>query len=251
MKKIIIVLMMLVSGISVALAMGLMYDEGVPLEELAIYVDLAETELSGPKEVNVTITVRNRADEDRPGWLKLYYPDGTQIVDFGEPILKANEQLEWTGTWFVTQEQLDEGQIRFGVQYIGLNPFGIPVIKEGYVAAGIISVATTGAQASPVLVFDSSPSTGYVWNWKIDNENVLAVSKKYVADRYYSVQDVVPMIGGGGRDLMTLSGLKAGETTVTFTYKRSWEETALYTLIYCVRVDEDLNVTIVSSLFDW
>lgn len=251
MKKIIVVLMMLVLGTTVAAAMGLLSGESVQMEELVIYADLAETELSSPKEVKVTLTVRNLSDEDRPGWLKLYYPDNTQIVDFGEPILKANEQLVWTGTWFVTQEQLDAGQVCFGVQYIGLNPYGIPVIKEGYVAAGIISVASSGAQASPALVFDSSPSTGYEWTWKIDNENVLAVSKKYVADRYYSVQDVAPMIGGGGKDIMILSGLKAGETTVTFTYKRSWEENALYTLIYCVRVDEDLNVTILSSRFDW
>ena len=251
MKRIIVVLMMLVLGITAAVATGLMSGEGAPLEELAIYVDLAETELSSPQTVEVTLTVRNLSDEDRPGPLKLYYPDGTQIVDFGAPILKANEQREWTGTWFVTQEQLDAGQVCFGVQYIGLNPFGVPVVKEGYVAAGIISVDADVAQASPVLVLRSGPSTGYDWSWKSDNENVLAVNKKFVADRVSSVQAVVPMVGGGGRDLMTLSGLNAGETTVTFTYKRSWEENALYTLVYHVRVDEDLNVIILSSSFDW
>lgn len=251
MKRIVVVLIILVLGITAATAMSLMYDEGAPLEELAIYVDLAETELSSPQTVEVTLTVRNLSDEDRPGPLKLYYPDGTQIVDFGAPILKANEQREWTGTWFVTQEQLDAGQVCFGVQYIGLNPFGVPVVKEGYVAAGIISVDADVAQASPVLVLRSGPSTGYDWSWKSDNENVLAVNKKFVADRSSSVQDMVPMVGGGGRDLMTLSGLNAGETTVTFTYKRPWEKNALYTLVYRVRVDEDLNVTILGSSFDW
>ncbi len=252
MKRIIVVLMILVLGISAAAAMSLLSGEGAPMEELAIYVDLAETELTGPKEVEVTITVRNLSDEDRPGPLQLYYPDGAQIVDFGAPILKENEQLEWTGTWFVTQDQLDAGQVRFGVEYTGLNPFGIPVIKDGYVSAGIISVDADGAQASPVLVLRSGPSTGYDWIWKIDNENVIAVSKKFVADRYSSVQDVVPIVGGGGRDLMTLSGLNAGETTVTFTYKRIWEDAEpLYTLVYHVRVDENLNVTILSSSFDW
>lgn len=252
MKKIIGVLMILVLGISADAAMGLLSGESVPMEQLAIYADLAETELSNPKEVEVTLTVRNLADEDRPGPLTLYYPDGTQITDFGAPILKANEQLEWTGTWFVTQEQINAGKVQFGVRYTGLNSLGIPVTKEGYVAAGIISVAATGVQASPVLVFDSSPSTGYDWTWKIDNENVLAVSKKFVADRYSSVQDMIPMVGGGGRALMTLSGLNAGETTVTFTYKRPWEEKEpLYTLVYHVQVDESLNVTILGSSFDW
>ena len=250
MKKIMIVAIVLIFGISAAVAMGLMYDEGVPMEELEIYVDLAETDLSGPKEVEVTITVRNRSDEKRPGWLKLYYPDGTQIVDFGAPVLKANEQLKWTGMWYVTQEQLDAGQVCFGVRYTGLNALGIPVAKEGHVAASVISLDAGDGPTAPVLVMESNPSTGFDWSWKIDDEAVVSVSMAYVSDMYYDVPDMIPPVGGGGRTRIQLNGLTPGEATITFAYKRVWREDTPIKEITCrVRVDEALNVTILSSTY--
>lgn len=223
---------------------------GIEMLDMRVY--LSQTEFTGPQEVEVTITVYNHADDDGPGKLALYWPDGTMIEEFDIPTLKANERLEWTDTWFVTQEQIDAGKVRFGVRYTGLNSLGIPVTKEGYVAVGVISLDAGGGPVAPVLVLDSNPSTGFGWSWVIDHEAVVSVSKVYVPDRYYDVPDMMPPVGGGGKDRVVLSGLNPGDAVVTFTYKRSWEKGApLYTLVYHVRVDEDLNVTILGSSFDW
>ena len=118
-------------------------------------------------------------------------------------------------------------------------------------AAGVISLDVGEGPAAPVLALDSNPGTGYGWSWVIDNEAVVSVSKVYVSDMYYAVSDMMPPIGGGGKDRVVLSGLNPGDAVVTFTYKRPWEENALYTLVYHVRVDEDLNVTTLGSSFDW
>lgn len=225
--------------------------EPAVIEVLDMRVYLSQTEFTGPQEVEVSIVVYRLPDEDRRGSITLYWPDGTMIEEFDTSTLKAGERLEWTGSWFVTQNQLDAGKVCFGVRYTSLNSSGIPVTKEGYVAAGVISLDAGEGPAAPVLVLDSNPSTGFDWSWVIDNEAVVSVSKTYVSDQYYDVPDVMPPVGGCGKDRIVLSGLKPGDAVVTFTYKRPWEENALYTLVYRVRVDEELNVTVLGSSFDW
>lgn len=218
------------------------------IEPLDVRVYLSQTEFTGPQEVEVSITVYNLSDEHKRGSLTLYWPDGTMIEEFGTPTLKAGERLEWTGTWFVTQNQINAGKVRFGVKYTGLNALGIPVTKEGYVAAGIIALDNGEGPTAPVLAMESNPSTGFEWSWEIDNEAMVAVSMEYVPDMYYDVPDMMPPLGGGGRTRIQLTGLTPGETTITFSYKRVWrEDTPIRELICRVCVDEDLNVTILSS----
>ena len=218
------------------------------IEPLDMRVYLSQTEFTGPQEVEVTISVYKHADEDRPGPLSLYWPDGKMIEKFGTPTLKAGERLEWTGTWLVTQNQLDAGKVRFGVKYTGVNSLGLPVTREGYVAAGIVALDNGECPARPVLVRESNPSTGFDWSWEIDHEAVVAVSAAYVPVMYYDVPDIMPPVGGGGRTRFQLTGLTPGETTITFAYKRFWrEDTPIREVICRVSVDEELNVTILSS----
>ncbi len=220
------------------------------IEPLDMRVYLSQTEFTGPQEAAVSITVYNHSDEDRPGPLALYDPNGEMIEEFGTPTLKAGERLEWTGTWFVTQEQIDAGEVRFGVRYTGLNSLGITVTKEGYVAAGVISLDAGDGPTAPVLVMESNPSTGFDWSWKIDDGAVVSVSTAYVSDMYYDVPDMIPPVGGGGRTRIQLNGLTPGEATIIFQYKRVWrEETPIKEITCRVRVDEALNATILSSTY--
>ena len=100
------------------------------------------------------------------------------------------------------------------------------------------------APHSPVVRLKGNPTTGYSWLAVVDAEDVLAVSCEYCAED-------TGLIGSGGQYEVGFTGLMPGEATVTLTYRRPWEEEALYTLIYRVQVDEELNVTILSSSFDW
>lgn len=223
-------------------------EDMIVIEPLDMRVYLSQTEFTGPQEVEVSIIIYNHSDEERPGPLALYWPNGEMIEEVGTPTLKAGERLEWTGNWFVTQNQLDAGKVRFGVKYTGVNSLGLPVTREGYVATGIVALDNGESPARPVLVRESNPSTGFDWSWVIDNEAVVAVSATYVPDMYYDVPDMMPPVGGGGRTRIQLTGLTPGETTVTFAYKRIWrEDTPIREVICRVSVDGDLNVTILSS----
>ena len=107
-------------------------------------------------------------------------------------------------------------------------------------------------QVSPVLMLECNRTTGFDWSWEIDQEDVVEVACEYVVNWHpESEEDIMPP-GVGGCCNITLTGLAPGAATITFTYRRPWEEKEpLYTLVYRVRVDEDLNVTILGSNFDW
>ncbi len=105
---------------------------------------------------------------------------------------------------------------------------------------------------TPVLMLESNRTTGYDWSWEVDQEDIVGVAGEYETNwQPESEGDIMPP-GTGGQTRILLTGLTPGEATITFTYKRAWEENApLYTLVYHVCVDEELNVTIVNSRFEW
>ncbi len=98
---------------------------------------------------------------------------------------------------------------------------------------------------SPVVMLKGNPTTGYAWQAAVEAAEVLSVSVEYSAEN-------TGLIGSGGQYEVRFMGLTPGEATITMTYARPWENQApLYTLRYHVCVDEDLNVTILSSSFGW
>ena len=103
------------------------------------------------------------------------------------------------------------------------------------------------APQPPALTLAGNPTTGYSWQVGTDAPEVVSVRSEYrpcAADE--------GLLGSGGVYEVYFIGLTPGEATVTCTYLRPWETNApLYTLVYRVRVDEDLTVTILSSSFDW
>lgn len=236
MKKVMICLLVLLCMLSAALA-----EEDCPI---AFQMELSQTMLDGPQEVDVTVTVTNVSGEDMPGPLALYNPDGRIIEEFDTPTLKAGESQSWQGNWFVTEEQLQMGKVIFAVRYTcqdaagGLfhktQPFYTPIWQSDIVLKG-------------------NQSTGYSWQCVAANgEAFVLVVSQYRLDWQPDGEDDIPPPGTAGSYFFALKGVSAGEETITFTYKRIWEEVEpLYTLIYHVRVDEDLNVTILSSSFDW
>ena len=72
---------------------------------------------TGPEEITVSIDVRNAGDEDFPDAVELFYPDGTQVQEFGSPVLAAGSSRSWEGKWKVTQKELEDGVIAFYVRY--------------------------------------------------------------------------------------------------------------------------------------
>ena len=201
-------------------------------------MELAQTEFFNPQEVTVTICIENPSAEDMPGPVALYWPDGKIIENFGTPTLAAGESRTWEGTWFVTEEQLQSGKVIFALRYATLDADGQQIMMTNTYYTAIERVQM------PHLTLAGNPTTGYAWQAAVDAADILEVSLEYCADD-------TGLIGSGGRYEACFNGLTTGEASVTLTYRRPWEEEALYTLVYRVQVDEELNVTILSSSFDW
>lgn len=236
MKKMMICLLVLLCMLSAALA-----EQDCPI---TFRMELSQRMLDGPQEVDVIVTVTNVSGEDMPGPLALYTPDGRIIEEFGTPTLMAGESQSWQGTWFVTEEQLHMGKLLFAVRYTWQD------------AAGAL-VQHTQPFYTPIwqsdIVLTGNQSTGYSWQCAAANgEAIVKVVSQYRLDWQQDGEANFPPPGTGGRYYFSLNGVSAGEETLTFTYKRIWEDVEpLYTLVYHVRVDEALNVTILSSSFDW
>ena len=211
---------------------------------ITIHMILSQNMLSGPAEVEIEIEIENTSGREMPGPLALYTPDGRIIEEFGTPTLMAGESQSWQGTWFVTEEQLHMGKLIFAVRYTWQD------------AAGAL-VQRTQPFYTPIwqadIVLTGNQSTGYSWQCAAANgEDIVKVVSQYKLDWQQDGDNDFPPPGTSGRYYFSLNGVSAGDEPLTITYKRIWEDVEpLYTLVYHVHVDEDLNVTILSSSFDW
>lgn len=98
----------------------------------------------------------------------------------------------------------------------------------------------------PAVILRSNPTTGYTWTAIVADEKVVAV----VDDGFAQDAAEETATGVGGFQRYVFEGKAEGCTTVTFTYGRSWEaEAPLYTLVYGIAVDSELQVTIVATTF--
>jgi len=124
MKRKLIALLMILAGLMLVTGVALAADDPVKVS-----MDLSSYEFSEPGEITVSIQISNKGDTELPGAVTLYYPDQTQITEFGEPVLAAGAQKSWTGTWQVTQQQLQEGRVVFRVRYSYVGDDGTIVTK--------------------------------------------------------------------------------------------------------------------------
>lgn len=92
------------------------------------------------------------------------------------------------------------------------------------------------------LKLTANPTTGYDWQYKVENEALLAVEEL----GYAQDGGAGNAVGAGGEYSFALKGLAKGATIVTFTYSRAWdaENTTLCTLVYQVETDGDGDVEV-------
>ena len=114
---------------------------------------------------------------------------------------------------------------------------GIPALAEE---------SEGNAPENPAVILSANPTTGYTWTATVADEKVVAV----VDDGFAQDAAEETATGVGGFQRYVFEGKAEGCTTVTFTYGRSWEaEAPLYTLVYDIAVDSELQVTIVATTF--
>ena len=87
-------------------------------------MELSNNRFTRPEEVTVTIKATNTSDQDMPGPVTLYYPDGNQVQEFGNPTLAAGQSQSWTGTWEITENELNRGRLTFALRWYEYNDAG-------------------------------------------------------------------------------------------------------------------------------
>ena len=84
----------------------------------------------------------------------------------------------------------------------------------------------------------SNPTTGY--SWKVEQSNDLFEITSEFAEGEGGA------LGAGGTDTFTLTPQASGETAVMFMYGRSWEEKPESKIVYNVKIDKNMQITVES-----
>ncbi|PAB57113.1 protease inhibitor I42 family protein [Anaeromicrobium sediminis] len=74
-----------------------------------------------------------------------------------------------------------------------------------------------------IIKLYENPSTGYLWNVKIDNPELLSYEEKLVESEIPEEDGKIAICGEGSHKLYTFKALKKGTTKVTFELKRDFE----------------------------
>ena len=94
------------------------------------------------------------------------------------------------------------------------------------------SCATFRSQKA-VIELGGNPTTGYTWNYQIEDDAVIKVDEEI---RYLGKNNID---GAPSKFTYTIHSLQAGSTRITFEYKRPWEQTpADKVVVYEVKVGQ-------------
>lgn len=209
-----------------ALTLGLTAAACAEGEGPKLSMELSSYTFTEPTEITVSIQVTNPDETDMPGPVTLYYPDGTAVEEFGSPTLAAGASKSWSGTWQVTQSQLEEGKVTFQLRYSILDDDGSTVNKGKNFSrvityAGAVSsveinrtiTPTTARKGQEVSVTYDVVNTG-----NVDITDVSIKENSGISSKVGTIDAVAP--GQKGSYTFTVKmGSKNLTSQATITYK--------------------------------
>ncbi len=89
------------------------------LDPIAFTMEATGTEMTGPGEIGIQVRVTNTTGADMTDPVTLYDPSGNVVTAFGDggsKLLKAEQPYSWSGTYNVSQEELEGGRLTFSVR---------------------------------------------------------------------------------------------------------------------------------------
>ncbi len=92
---------------------------------------------------------------------------------------------------------------------------------------------TTSVNQEFVIALDSNPTTGYDWEPSYD---VSMLSLDEAESKYVPDEKAKGLVGAGGTHYFRFKALEAGQTEVTFVYKRHWETGILERKVFSVDI---------------
>ncbi len=104
-------------ALAVGIALILLCASALADDPMKVSMELSTNKFTEPKPITVSITVTNVGDGDMPSPVTLYYPNGKKVEEFGSPTLSVGASKNWSGTWNVTQAELEAGRITFKIRY--------------------------------------------------------------------------------------------------------------------------------------
>lgn len=117
---------------------------------------------------------------------------------------------------------------RKAAMHCGLNE---KKMKKNLTIALIIISTTWSCQQKPKLMgttikvgesitheLDGNPTTGYTWQYKAENPEIVKISEEIVSENKNG------MVGTPSKFKYKIEGVKRGSTQILFTYQRSWEK---------------------------
>ena len=201
--------------LAAALALLILVCAGTALaaSPLDFRMELNTSEFFEPKTITVSFTVTNTGSYDMPGPVRLYYPDGTQVADFGEATLGVGASKNWTGTWDVTKDELLAGKISFKVIYTDYDEDGNP---KDYAVSVSKHIQYKGAD--PVLEINRT-----ILPQVAQEGQSVSIIYDIVNSGSADVTSVTIQEAAAGKDKVSVGEIKAGESaryTFSVTMKK-------------------------------
>lgn len=235
----------LIATVTIALA-----DE----DPVSCAIELMPAYLSGPGEVNVTITISNTTDQDLQDPVILFSPQAEIITGFGNggsAILKAGESQTWTGTYSINERELEQGFIQYFAKYTVYKENGQVTPRSQAIRATVSRQEASVAIAVDRTITPTSAHEGQEVQVKyaITNAGTVALEDVTIVENkdINSKAQTVPKLDPGAKVELTYKATmeKANLTSsATITYKAegsSKEET--YTVDEKVIAFAETNLT--------
>lgn len=125
-------------------------------------------------------------------------------------------------------------------------PYAEAVVEvSGDVVSGPDFTATSYGNTLKVQL-DSNATTGYQWSASASDDLMVELtSEDYVADDNGSAHGLLGgAVGVGGTTFYEFKALSPGKVTLTFSYARSWENSAVKEVKLYLLIDKGLSFTI-------
>ena len=220
----------LISALVLALAIVLLCATAALAADdpLKVSMELSSKKFSAPTTINVSITVMNVGEGDMPGPVTLYYPSGKQVEEFGAPTLTVGSDKNWTGSWTVTQNELDVGKVSFKIRYPFYDENGELKAKSKTFSVRIVytggdpKLSVTRTITPPTAQKDQEVSVVYVIEnvGPVDVSNVTIKENSSISNKSGTI-DSIPAEGKAQYVFTAKMGTKDLTSNATISYKAS------------------------------
>ncbi len=193
---------------------------------IKVGMKISPNTFTAPGKTTVSISISNTTDRDLPGPITLYYPNNEQVEDFGEVILAAGATKTWTGTWDVTQDQLEAGRIAFRINYSMYTDDGeiknrSANLPQEVIFNGVVASVEVNRKITPTMAGrnqEVSVTYEIVNTGNVDITDVTIVESTDIAKSSARVGNIVAG-AKGTHTFTTKMGSKDKTSSATITYK--------------------------------